>query len=339
MRMFIKYLGYNLYNSIIISIRKQPIEFISKILALLGGYYSLCEIEQAVFSKTVLLDFFRNNFWFFLFLVVFIAIWLHKKPLIHSCYLGTKDIIISLRISDLLALKDSAIVIPTNTTFDTTMDKDFISIKSIQGQFQKKYYGTDFSELDVAIKNSLDEYFPNQYKVLDDRIKTNSNRYDIGTVAKVTKNGRHYYFLAVADVSKTGKPENVTMQSLTKALVGFWDFISKEGHIEPITIPVIGTGRAGLKDGTFENVVHETLFSFASKSQDEFVSRNMTICIHPASLSEANVTWESLCNYMDLQCTFFCENQKHITASITAGTPVEKKEHMTTKSDNRSLES
>lgn len=185
--------------------------------------------------------------------------------------------------------------------------------------------------MDVAIKHSLDEYFPNQYKVLGDRIKTNSNRYDIGTVAKVTKNGQHYYFLAVADVSKTGKPENVTMQSLTKALVGFWDFLSKEGHTEPITIPVIGTGRAGLKDGTFENVVHETLFSFASKSQDEFVSRNMTICIHPTSLSEANVTWGGLCDYMDLQCTFFGENQRHISTSNTAGTPIEKKEHLTTK--------
>lgn len=121
------------------------------------------------------------------------------------------------------------------------------------------------------------------------------------------------------------------MQSLTKALVGFWDFLSKEGHTEPIAIPVIGTGRAGLKDGTFENVVHETLFSFASKSQDEFVSRNMTICIYPSSLSEANVTWESLCNYMDWQCAFFSENQKHITASGTVGTPIGKKEPVTTK--------
>lgn len=331
MTIFIKNLGYKIYNSIVIPIKKQPIELISKILALLGGYYSLCEIEQAVFNKTVLLDFFRNNFWLFLLFIALIAIFLHKKPLIHSGYLGTKDIIMSLRISDLLTLKDSAIVIPTNTTFDTTMDRDFISIKSIQGQFQKQYYNTDFSELDVAIKRSLDEYFPNQYKVLDDRIKTNSNRYDIGTVAKVTKNGQHYYFLAVADVNKSGKPENVTMQSLTKALVGFWDFLSKEGHTEPITIPVIGTGRAGLKDGTFENVVHETIFSFASKSQDEFVSKNMTICIHPSSLSEANVTWDSLCNYMDLQCAFLGENQKRITTSSTAGIPIEKKEYLTTK--------
>ena len=32
---------------------------------------------------------------------------------------------------------------------------------------------------------------------------------------------------------------------MTKALVGLWEYLSKEGHTEPITIPVIGTGRAG----------------------------------------------------------------------------------------------
>lgn len=185
--MFIKNLVFKAYNSIVIPIKKQPIELISKILALLGGYYSLCEIEQAALKTSILLDFFRTYFWFFLLIVILIAILLHKKPLVHSDYLGTKDIIMSLRIADLLTLKDSAIVIPTNTTFDTTMDGDFISIKSIQGQFQKNHYGTDFSELNAAIKSSLDEYFPNQYKVLNDRIKTNFNRYDIGTVKKLQK--------------------------------------------------------------------------------------------------------------------------------------------------------
>jgi hypothetical protein len=324
--MYIKNLAFEALNSIIVPIKKKPIEFLSKILALLGGYYSLCEIEQAVLDTTVLLDLFRGYLVPFLLVVILISVFAHRAPLIHSGYLDTKDVIVSLRIADLLSIKGTAIVIPTNTTFDTTMDGDFISANSIQGQFQKKHYGTDFSELNVAIKSSLDEYFPNQYEVLNDRNKTNRNRYNIGTVAKVTKNGQHYYFLAVADVSRNGKPENVTMQSLVKAFVGLWDFISREGHTEPITIPVIGTGRAGLKDGTFEDVVHEALFSFISKSQDEFVSKKMTICIYPSSLSEANVTWERLCDYLDWQCAFFSKNQKHINASKAEGTPIGIKE-------------
>ena len=103
---------------------------------------------------------------------------------------------------------------------------------------------------------------------------------------------------------------------------GLWEYLSKEGHTEPITIPVIGTGRAGLCDGTFEDVVHETIFSFAIKSQDEFVSRKMTICIYPPALSDANVTWEKLCGYLELQCQFFAENEKRIKSSRIIGSPV-----------------
>lgn len=175
--------------------------------------------------------------------------------------------------ANLLSIKHSAIVIPTNTTFDTIMDDEFISVKSIQGQFQKKYYGYNFSELNNSIKSSLDQSYANSFIVLQNRTKTNNKRYDIGTVAKVTQRGQHFYFLAVADISPTGKPENVTMQNMTKALVGLWDFLSKEGHNEPITIPVIGTGRGGLRDGTLEDVVHESVFSFITKTQDEFVSK------------------------------------------------------------------
>lgn len=322
MKEFMKSLAYKMYIQILFSVSKKPVEYISTFFALIGGYFTLCEIEQSVFKTQILIDIFRNYTLMVSIISVTLVLLLCKERTEKTAYLGTKDIIISLKMADLLNIKGSAIVIPTNTTFDTTMNGDFISAQSLQGKFQKKIYGVDFSSLDIALKNSLDEYYPNCYQVLEDRTKTNKNRYDIGTVAKITHNGQHYYFLAVADVSKTGKPQNVTMQNMTKALVGMWEYLSKEGHTEPITIPVIGTGRAGLCDGTFEDVVHETIFSFATKSQDEFVSRKMTICIYPPSLSDANVTWEKLCSYLELQCQFFAENEKRINGSKITGNPV-----------------
>ena len=45
------------------------------------------------------------------------------------------DVTISLQICDALKTKD-AVIIPTNTTFDTKMDDEFISAGSIQGQYQ-----------------------------------------------------------------------------------------------------------------------------------------------------------------------------------------------------------
>ena len=250
-----KNLVYKIYIQILFPVSKKPVEYISTFFALIGGYFTLCEIEQAVFKTQMLLNIFRNCTLIVPMISAMLVLLLRKESAEKTAYLGTKDTMISLKMADLLNIKGSAIVIPTNTTFDTIMSGDFISEKSIQGQFQKKMYGVDFSALDMSIKNSLDECYPNCYEILEDRTKTNRNRYEIGTVAKITCNGQHYYFLAVADVSKTGKTQNVTMQNMTKALVGLWEYLSKEGHTEPITIPVIGTGRAGLCDGTFEDVV------------------------------------------------------------------------------------
>lgn len=323
MIVFIKSWVFKLYIQIFFPVLRKPIEYFSAFFALIGGYFTLCEIEQAVFKTQTLIDIFRNNIKsIIIFSAVFVLLSCKEKSE-KTAYLGAKDIRISLKMANLINTKDSAIVIPTNTTFDTTMNGEFISEKSIQGQFQRKFYGFDFSELDKSIKQSLDEYYPKCYEVLKDRIKTNKNRYEIGTVAQINHKGQHCYFLAVADVSKTGKPQNVTMQNMTKALVGLWEYISKEGYTEPLTIPVIGTGRAGLCDGTFEDVVHETIFSFITKSQDEFVSKKMTICIYPPALLEANVTWERLCSYLDLQCQFFTESEKRMKNSEIIGHPID----------------
>lgn len=323
MKAFIKNWVFKIYHKFVLPVYKKPVEYISSFFALLGGYFTLFEIEQAVIKTQYLIDIIRAHKLLFPVIVALFVLFLRSEKLEYSEYLGMKDTTITLKLADLLSIKDAAIVIPTNTTFDTTMERCFISEESIQGQFQKKMYGMDFSELDINIKNSLDECYPHCFEILNDRIKTNKNRYKIGTVAKVTKQGQNYYFLAVADVNKTGKTENVTMENMTKALVGLWEYLSKEGHTEPITIPVIGTGRAGLSDGTFEDVVHETIFSFVTKSQDEFVSKKMTICIYPTTLSEANVTWERLCDYLDWQCHFFAENEKRLESSKIMGSAVD----------------
>ncbi|MDD4729845.1 MAG: DUF6430 domain-containing protein [Dysgonamonadaceae bacterium] len=318
-----KSLVYKPYIQYCKPILKNPIKYISCAFALLGAFYTVCEIEQNVFRSQILLDYLRNNIIPVFIVIIIITILVHREKAEFSSRLGEKDYSITLKIADLLGLKNSAIVIPTNTTFDTTTNDDFISEKSVQGQFQKKFYGVDFAELDKLLQVSLDEQYPNTYIQLNDRTQTKRKRYSIGTVSKITKGKTHYYFLAIADVNKRGKSENVTMQSLTQALVGLWSYLSKEGHSEPITIPVIGTGRAGLKDGNIEDVIHETIFSFVSTAQEEFVAKGLTICIYPPALKDANVCWDDLCDYLKLQCCYATENEKRRKVSVTSGNPAE----------------
>ncbi|MBR3552105.1 MAG: hypothetical protein IKN72_01815 [Clostridia bacterium] len=304
MKELIKTLGYKAYIQYIFPISQNIIKYVSTFFALFGGYFTFGEILETVFNSQFLIELFRRHRIVVFVCAFVITVWRHKEKSEYMAHLENSDKTISLKLSNILNLKDPAIVVPTNTTFDTIMADDFISPKSIQGQFQTKFYGADFSSLDKQIKDSLDEYYSNSFTVLQDRTNTNVNRYDIGTVAKITKKGQHFYFLAVADINRSGKTENVTMQNLKRALNGLWDYYAVNGHNEPIAIPVIGTGKGGLYDGTLEDVVHETIKSFAIKSKEKFIAKEIIISIYPPSLSKANTTWKSLCEFLDWTCRF-----------------------------------
>ena len=55
-----KNLVYKIYIQILFPVSKKPVEYISTFFALIGGYFTLCEIEQAVFKTQMLLNIFRN---------------------------------------------------------------------------------------------------------------------------------------------------------------------------------------------------------------------------------------------------------------------------------------
>lgn len=319
--MYIKDWGYKKYLQYICPFPQKWTTYVSHLFALFGGFYTLVEIEQNVFKSEILLGFFRDKFLLIFIAMIIVAIMLSGEKTEISAHLGKKDYSITLKLCNLLKIKNSAIVIPTNSTFDTTMYDEFISEKSVQGQFQKKFYHNDLETLDKLLQNSLDEKYHNNYVELKDRVKTKNRRYPIGSVAKITINKTHYYFLAMSDVNSRGKPENVTMQTITEALVGLWDYLSTEGHSEAVAIPIIGTGRGELQDGNLEDVVHETIFSFISSTQEDFISKGLTVCIYPPTLKAANVSWESLCDYLKLNCYFTQENIKHKDFATTQGHP------------------
>ncbi len=314
---------YKIYLQYFAPIHKNKLKYGGTWFSLLGAIFTIVEIENSVLESKFLLTLFRNHLGLFVAGITLVTIITLAEKSEFSEHLGEKDCILSLKMCNLLKAKNSAIVIPTNTTFDTTMCDEFISVASIQGKFQKEEFSNDLSKLDELLQNSLDEHYPTQYEELTDRTNTKKRRYEIGSVAKVVHKGTHYYFLAVADVSPSGKPQNVTMMSITKALVGLWDFLSKFGHIEPVSLPVIGTGRAGLKDGNYEEVVKEILFTFACAQQENHIAKGLNICLYPSDLKHANTSWDRLCEHLKYQCSFSKKNREATLHTKDSGQPIE----------------
>lgn len=206
-----------------------------------------------------------------------------------------RDINITIVVGDIFKQRGSK-VIPTNTTFDTCMEDEFISIHSIQGQFQEKYFKKNLSTLDTMIKESLKEN--TIIKLLDDDRKTKIERYTCGTVSKINYMNERYYLLALADVNKNGTPR-AKYENILTSLQGLWDFLAENKHIENLVLPFIGTGRAGIADATRMQVIKDTILSFVAVSSEVKLTNNLILCIHPNDLKNNKIDINEIFEYVE----------------------------------------
>lgn len=229
-----------------------------------------------------------------------IVILLINKPKKEYVFnIKDRDIKIILKIGDILKEK-FAIVVPTNTTFDTKMDNDFISIKSVQGQVQDKYFKNIISTLDCLMEKEL-ENIP--FIELTDRKDTKNKKYEIGTTVEINQNGKRFYFLADSDINIKGQTINPSTMNITDALSRLWQHIGEFGHVEPIAIPIIGTGRMGIVSSR-EEIFKNIIFSFVANNTTKKIATELIVYIRKEDIKKYNIDVNELIEYMKYTCKY-----------------------------------
>lgn len=229
-----------------------------------------------------------------------IVILLINKPKKEYVFnIKDRDIKIILKIGDILKEK-FAIVVPTNTTFDTKMDNDFISIKSVQGQVQDKYFKNNISTLDCLMEKEL-ENIP--FIELTDRKDTKNKKYEIGTTVEINQNGKRFYFLADSDINIKGQTINPSTMNITDALSRLWQHIGEFGHVEPIAIPIIGTGRMGIVSSR-EEIFKNIIFSFVANNTTKKIATELIVYIRKEDIKKYNIDVNELIEYMKYTCKY-----------------------------------
>ena len=206
-----------------------------------------------------------------------------------------RDINITIIIGDIFK-QSGAKVIPTNTTFDTSMENDFISEKSIQGQFQVNNFRNNLSRLDEMLECSL--HNTDIKEKLTDNRKTKKNRYECGTVSEINYMNNRYYFLGLADVNKNGTPK-AQYENILIALQGLWTYLEEHKHIDKLVLPILGTGRAGIAEATRMKVIKDTISSFVAFSSEVKITDNLILCIHPKDLINNKIDIDEVFEYVD----------------------------------------
>lgn len=112
----------------------------------------------------------------------------------------------------------------------------------------------------------------------------------------------HFYFVAINDVNEYGKPDNQTYENVKTALEGLIKAINNIGHYDDIALPLLGTGRAAIKEATIGKVAKETIDCFADAN--EKISRKLIICIYPKDYFDDKADLKMISNYLEFKSKF-----------------------------------
>ena len=225
-----------------------------------------------------------------------------------------RDIKIKLKIGDIVKEKN-AIIVPTNTTFDTKMENDFISLHSVQGQVQEKYFKNNLTTLDYLIEKELENI---DYIELNNRKDSKKKKYEIGTTVEINQNRNRFYFVADSDINERGQTINPSITNITDSLSRLWQYIGENGHVEDIAIPIIGTGRMGIVNSR-EEILKYIIFSFVASNAMKKIANELIICIRKKDIKKYNIDIKEIVEYIKYTCEYQYEKISRIENGIGIG--------------------
>ncbi|GAK31018.1 hypothetical protein WOSG25_061480 [Weissella oryzae SG25] len=132
-----------------------------------------------------------------------------------------------------------------NEFFDTKIDQELVSAKTLNGQILNKEFRDEITTLDKKIDES-DHLSRNILEKDVQRIKGKTTRYSLGTIFSANKNT---FFTALTHFDEENKAR-LLMPDYIKFLMKFWDEIDNLYDGNTVVITLFGNGRTRLDNGT-----------------------------------------------------------------------------------------
>lgn len=276
-------------------------------MAVIGSLWLFIEVVNYFFSTTILND--TKDFWIFIITSAILSVIINLQKLTYRYFIKDKDIKIKLVIGDIFKQRGD-IVIATNTTFDTTMKNDFISKNSIQGKLALKYY-TKIDHLDSEIDHALNSKTP--IEILD-RPNSKCKRYSIGTTIKLCHKSFKSYWLALSNVNEYGKPSS-NFTDLQIALESLWTFISTNGHMDRLVLPILGSGKSAI-NASRQKIIKEIIYSFVVFSKEKKITEELVICIFPTDFANNEINLNEINKFLEYHCLYKHESYENASTSV-----------------------
>ncbi len=252
------------------------------VLLSVGGMQAVLSIFGAIWLIVETLDFFDiytraeySQYAFFIFFCMSLAIAIISRRPIQSAQVPIlhKGICVEVRIADLFNTT-GAVVISTNTTFESDVAGGKISPNSLQGQFTARYFTGNQHKLIDEISRSLQLHY-------------GAAPYPMGTTIPITTHGKTFYLTSMSKLNAQGNASS-SIRDIEEALSGLWEYVRKAGELQELAVPLMGTGRGRLTVPR-SRVAELIAESFVNASADGKISDRLIIVIHPQDAQKFSV--------------------------------------------------
>jgi hypothetical protein len=211
-----------------------------------------------------------------------VALNIPRKSVCKS--LSSPDCTIEIKVGDLFN-EPEHLVIGTNDVFDTELG-EVIKSSSVQGQFLTRVYQGDQRRLDSDIDSALSAYSTKRNRDAN-KIKGKIWRYPIGTTLVLGFPERRFFLSAYGYMGNDLRAQS-TADDIWNSLSQLWEQVRLKGHSGNVSIPVIGSdlARTNLPRMTLTKLI---VISFVAASKKAFVTKKLTIMIHPKDLGSVDL--------------------------------------------------
>lgn len=237
--------------------------FISLFVSFDGMLSSLSNIWEKILVSTIIL----SAVWLFCYVVSGVILINKKRFEIISANNGYKLYIQYGNIFDkkiiINSLERRNIVIPVNRCFDTIVDNDLISEKTLHGDFFKKLYAQNTyteNSLNIKIQQKLANM---NYETIskNDKPRGNRKRYDVGTIINLPISNKENYLLWGLSSFDNQLKAHTTMQEYVLAVQKLIEACNTESEGFPVVIPLVGTGLSRTNKGQ-EDIISYLINAF-----------------------------------------------------------------------------
>lgn len=273
------------------------IKAIGALLSAFGALWLSVEISTFYLAGTTWPDKIRDAWIGFGIVGIAMAIYFCRPPFGVKHKLNGRDVTIRILIGDMFSMQ-GAVIIGSNTTFDTRISQELISAHSVQGMFTRKYYA-DEAQLDRELSAALQGV---PFTKLNEKRVGKSNLYPYGTCARLNPKGRTAYLVAIADINEHGTASS-QFDTLKDSLSMLWVFIGTRGTKESLIIPVLGTGFSRLIQ-TREEIVREIIKSFIAACSERTFADSLTIVITPQDITKHKISLDDLGAFLYHECRY-----------------------------------